>query len=327
MRPEFEKSIFSAWMSTIIAKEMGLDTYAIRDTLVAALIHDIGLLHLDPDIVCSNRKLTAEEWKNIQAHVIVGKIIADSVPGLSPEIPRAIIEHHEDCFGAGYPYALNETQLGVPGRIINMTDSIHSIRIKSFRDSNRTLGDIKPYLQLNSTTNGYDVYRAAISIIKKSDLQPLRVRPDSNNKNYAKNLGKQIEILRDAKVALDDIHANLSELGDRVSKHDARQLSAIAAVTHRIRSTIHESGLLSSEIAMWLQEERDLSDIDDKVIDEFNEIELLIKELTWQIRNTVRMFHSYNNSDSTQDTMMLEQIEVSIQSIQDIFDQLSEVKL
>ncbi len=327
MHSEFEKSIFTAWMSTMIAHEMGLSMDEKRDTLVAALIHDIGLLHLDPDIVCSNRKLSAEEWKTVQAHVIVGKIIADSVPGIAPEVSRGVFEHHEDCFGAGYPFGLSEGKLGIPGRIINMTDSIHSIRVKSFRNSQRTLGDIKPYLQLNSNTNGYDVYRATISIIKKSGLHPVRLKPDSCTKDYAKNLGKQINILMDAKQAIDDIHENLLELNDRIDKNDVKQLSALAAITRRIRSTIQESGLLSNEIAEWLQKERDLCDVGEKIMDEFNEIELLIKELSWQIRNTVRMFHSYNNSGSTHDTMMLEHIEASIQSIQDILDRLNEVEL
>jgi HD-GYP domain-containing protein (c-di-GMP phosphodiesterase class II) len=323
MHSEFEKSIFAAWLSTMIAREMGLSMDERRDILVAALIHDIGLLHLDPDIVCSNRKLSAEEWGTVRAHVIIGKIIADSVPGIYPEVSRAVIEHHEDCFGAGYPLALNEDQLGIPGKIINMTDSIHSIRVKSFSNSQRTLGDIKPYLQLNPATNGYEVYRATMSIIKKSGLQPVRLRPDSCPKDYAKNLGKQIDVLGEAKEALDDIHENLVELRDRTDLHDVKQLSAMAAVTNRIRSTLHESGLLSNEIAEWLHKEGDLSDVDEQVMGEFNEIELLIKELTWQIRNTVRMFHSYNDSDTTHDEMMLEHIERSIQSIQGIFDRLS----
>ena len=323
MHAEFEKSIFAAWLSTMIAREMGLSLDERRDTLVAALVHDIGLLHLDPDITCSNRKLSAQEWRTVRAHVIVGKIIADSVPGIYPEVSRAIIEHHEDCFGAGYPFSLNEDQLGIPGKIISMTDSIHSIRVKSFKGSQRTLGDIKPFLQLNPTTNGYEVYRATMSIIKKSGLQPVILRPDDCPQDYVKNLGRQIDILREAKQALDDIHENLLELSDRIDQNDAKQLSVIAAVTHRIRSTLHESGLLSSEIAKWLHKERDLSDINERVMGEFNEIELLIKELTWQMRNTVRMFHSYSDSDTTRDTMMLEHIETSIQSIQDIFDRLS----
>ncbi|MCG8014448.1 MAG: hypothetical protein JAY64_22500, partial [Candidatus Thiodiazotropha weberae] len=207
-------------------------------------------------------------------------------------------------------------------KIISMTDSIHSIRVKSFRNSQRTLGDIKPYLQLNPTTNGYEVYRATMSIIKKSGLQPVRLNADDCPKDYAKKLGKQIDILREAKQALDDIHENLLELKERIDQHDARQLSAIAAVTCRIRSTLDESGLLSSEIAAWLCKERELSRVDQQVLGEFNEIELLIKELTWQIRNTVRMFHSYKDSDATRDAMMLEHIEASIESIQEIFDRL-----
>jgi HD-GYP domain-containing protein (c-di-GMP phosphodiesterase class II) len=325
MHSEFEKSIFTAWMSTMIAQEMGLSMDERRDTLVAALIHDIGLLHLDPDIVCSNKKLSAKEWKTVQAHVIVGKIIADSVPGLSPEVSRAIIEHHEDCFGAGYPFGLNEEKLGVHGRIIGMTESIHSIRVKSFKNSKRTLGDIKPYLQLNPTTNGYDVYRAAMSIVKKSGLEPTRIIPESCPTQYAINLGKQIDILKQAKEALDDIHENILELNNRIDQKDSKQLSALAAITHRIHSTLIESGLLSSEIAEWLQKERDLTNIEDTVVEEFNEIELLIKELKWQLRHTVRMFHNYSDSNTIQDTMMIEHIQISIELIQDIFDRLNEV--
>jgi hypothetical protein len=297
-----------------------------RDVLVAGLIHDIGILHLDPKIVCSNKKLSAEEWKTIKSHVVVGKIIADYVPNMSPVVSRAIIEHHEDCFGAGYPFALTEDQLGTPGKIISMADSIHSIRVNSFTRSQRTLGDIKPYLQLNPATNSHEVYRATMSIIKKSGLQPLRLRPESFPKDYAKNLGRQIDILLDAKIALDDIHENLFELVKRSDNTDAKQISTLTAITHRIRSTVQESGLLSSEISKWLYQHRDLTNTDESVLDEFNEIELLMNELAWQLRNTVRMFFSYSDSTTTHNTMMLEHVEVSIQSIQDILDRLSEVQ-
>ncbi len=326
MRPEFEKGIFSAWMATMIAREMELSEDEVRDTLVAALIHDIGLLHLDPDIVCSNRKLSADEWNTVRAHVVVGKIIADAVPGLSTEIPRAIIEHHEDCFGSGYPYALKERQLATPGRIIGMTDSIHSIRIKSFKNSQRTLGDIKPFLQLNPTTRGHDVYRAVMSIIKKSGLQQTIQRPDDCPTEYAKKIGKQVDILRVAKGSLDHIHSSFVELRDKIDEHDQKELATLASITNRIRTTIHESGLLSNELAEWLNRGRDLSDINDNILEELNEIELLIKELTWQIRNSVRMFCSYNNSDATNDQLMLDQIDASVQSIQGIFEQLSELE-
>ncbi len=326
MRPEFEKSIFSAWMATMIAREMELSEDTVRDTLVAALVHDIGLLHLDPEIVCSNKKLSANEWKTVRAHVVVGKIIADSVPGLSPEIPRAVIEHHEDCFGSGYPYALNDEHLGIPGRIINMTDSIHSIRVKSFRNSQRTLGDIKPYLQLNPTTNGYDVYRATMSVIKKSGLRRTLQRPNYCPTKYAKKIGKQVNILRNAKDSLDHIHSSFLDLSDKIDNHDQKELATLATITNRIRTTIHESGLLTNEMAEWLNQERDLSDISDNILEELNEIELLIKELTWQIRNSVRMFCSYNNSDATNDQLMLDQIDTSVKSIQNIFEQLSELE-
>jgi hypothetical protein len=98
---------------------------------------------------------------------------------------------------------------------------------------------------------------------------------------------------------------------------------SLTAVNLRIHSTINESSLFSNEIAEWLQKERELSDGDEQVTGQFNGIELLIKKLTWQIPNTVRMFHSYNDTNTSSDVMMPEHIEPSIKSIQDIFDRLS----
>lgn len=325
MRSEFEKSIFSAWLSTMIAREMGLSPHEIRDILVAAFIHDIGLLHLDPDIVCSKRTLTAEEWKTLRAHVIVGKLIADSISGLSPEVPRAVIQHHENCFGSGYPMAINSDKLGLPGRIIGMTDSIHSIRINTFRNTNRTLGDIKPFLQLNPSTQGQDVYRATMSIIKKSGLKPTLHRPDCCPTIYAKKLGKQVKILGEAKESLEYIHQGFSLIEEQMNLK--KEISTIMAVINRMCITIHESGVLSCELAEWLNMERGADEISDSMHTELNEVELLVKELTWQMRNSIRMFQSHHNPESASNQQVTDHVAKSIDSIQENFNRLKEVEI
>ncbi len=325
MHSEFEKCIFSGWLATMIAREMSLSMEETRDTLVAALIHDLGLLHLDPEIVCSNKKLTTEEWKTLRAHVAVGTIIAESIPGISPEIPLAVAQHHENCYGSGYPHAINGDELALPGRIIGMTDSIHSIRTKTFRGTNRTLGDIKPFLQLNPTTQGYEVYRATISILKKAGLKPAQHRPEYCPTKYAKLLGQQVNILGETKESLDNIHHGFTKLSENID--NKKHFSTVTAITHRIRSTIHESGLLTRELADWLNQERHPTEIDDTILSELNEVELLIKELTWQIRNSVRMFHSHHKPDSTNNQKISDHVATSITSIQNSFDRLEEVEI
>ncbi|MCP4996460.1 MAG: hypothetical protein GY934_22195 [Gammaproteobacteria bacterium] len=76
-----------------------------------------------------------------------------------------------------------------------------------------------------------------------------------------------------------------------------------------------------------MSQETHTSDIDDLILGELNEIELLIKELTWQIRNSVRMFHSCNKPDTINNQGMLDHLETSIKSIQGVFDRLSEVEM
>ena len=67
---------------------------------------------------------------------------------------------------------------------------------------------------------------------------------------------------------------------------------------YKMIATTNESGLLSTELVSWLSETGDSEYMDDTVIEELNEVELLMKELIWQMRNTMRMLSMYHDSIS-----------------------------
>ena len=71
---EFEKTLFCTLLAAIIAFEAKLDKNAITATYLAGLSHDLGLLHISPDILNQENKLSASDWRAIQCHAITGYV-------------------------------------------------------------------------------------------------------------------------------------------------------------------------------------------------------------------------------------------------------------
>lgn len=328
MSSEFDKSMFNAWLSSITARELGLNREDIQNTFIASLLHDVGMMHLDPSIVQSKRQLSPEEWKTIQAHVIVGKIITDAIPDISPDVSRAVVEHHETCYGSGYPFAVSGFERCMIGRIIGMSDSIHAIRVNNFEKDKRTLGDIRPYLQLNSITQSEDVYRALVSIIKTSGLKRSRYCPNEKPSEYAKQIQQEISVVSANKAALNQVYGDLTE--QYAQNNNDSNLSTILAILRRMLTTSAESGLLSDELIQWLDHITE-NNIEEDVIlkeylEELNEIELLSGELTWQLRNSLRMLYSYIEKLDAKNKKVFDSVKWSIETLEFNLEKLYKLK-
>ena len=69
----FNRALTSAWLCSLIGFQMKLSDNDMKALFLAALTHDIGMLHIDPEVLDKKDDLTPEEWRQIHAHVIVGQ--------------------------------------------------------------------------------------------------------------------------------------------------------------------------------------------------------------------------------------------------------------
>ncbi|MDR4505532.1 MAG: HD domain-containing protein [Candidatus Scalindua sp.] len=90
---------------------------------LGALLHDIGKSLIDPCIINKPGKLTDEEYRIVQGHVIEGTNLLEKS---NKKIPQnsffSILQHHERLSGRGYPYKLKDKRIHLFGRITAIVD-------------------------------------------------------------------------------------------------------------------------------------------------------------------------------------------------------------
>ena len=107
----------------LVAGQLKLSTQD-RDRLRwAALLHDVGKIHVPARILNKPGRPDAREWEQLQAHPAIGARIAEPLlPWLGPW-GHAIEQHHERFGGGGYPHDLEGEQISFAARIVSVADS------------------------------------------------------------------------------------------------------------------------------------------------------------------------------------------------------------
>jgi len=106
-----------------ISKAMGYRHSQSMLHYMAALVHDIGFLNIDPDLF-KKEVLSAEEFETIQKHTKIGTQMIHFVEkDLQPVFYDAILYHHENMDGSGYPEGLSGDEIPFVARAIRVAES------------------------------------------------------------------------------------------------------------------------------------------------------------------------------------------------------------
>ncbi len=109
-----------------LARRFGLPEGDIAAIQLAALFHDIGKIGIPEQILCKPGPLNEEEWREMQAHTVIGANLLAHVPTL--ERVRPIVQaHHERYDGRGYPGHLRGDDIPFSAQIITVADSFHAM--------------------------------------------------------------------------------------------------------------------------------------------------------------------------------------------------------
>jgi HD-GYP domain-containing protein (c-di-GMP phosphodiesterase class II) len=104
----FEHAIRVAICSVMLGMYMGLSDEDCDILAVAGLFHDLGEMHIDPQLLTLERGLTDQELKFVYAHpAIIYNILID-MDAYNSDVAQAVFEHHERIGGHGYPRGIKQ---------------------------------------------------------------------------------------------------------------------------------------------------------------------------------------------------------------------------
>jgi putative nucleotidyltransferase with HDIG domain len=113
-----------------IARLMGFDTATVEKIGTAALLHDVGKIYDKyAPILAKEARLTPEEWAIIKEHPADGANLIATMTRLRELVP-AVMHHHENWDGSGYPKGLKGEEIPLASRVIMFADTFDAMTTK-----------------------------------------------------------------------------------------------------------------------------------------------------------------------------------------------------
>ncbi len=118
----------TAAIALLLGQAAGLHVDALHQVKLAALLHDIGLLMLPPDLIGEKGSLEPESYIAIQNHARLGANLLEPFAFLQ-EASTLIAHHHERWDGSGYPYGIRGAYIPLGARILAIADAFDAILV------------------------------------------------------------------------------------------------------------------------------------------------------------------------------------------------------
>lgn len=121
----YAHSLNVAFLGILICRWCNLGAKMESLALQAGLLHDIGKLNLP--FLSNTTQMTPDEIAEYEKHPIYGYNITSKMKNLSPEISKAILAHHENCNGTGFPLHLSSNYISKLTKIISLADTYDTL--------------------------------------------------------------------------------------------------------------------------------------------------------------------------------------------------------
>lgn len=109
-----------------IGRKLALWEWELKNLTIGALLHDIGKIEIAREILNKPGSLTTEEREAIISHPIWGADMIRPISSLSDSV-EAVLYHHENYDGSGYPYNLKNKEIPIFARILRVADSFDAM--------------------------------------------------------------------------------------------------------------------------------------------------------------------------------------------------------
>lgn len=118
----YAHSVNVAVICCVIGVGMGLDEENLLGLVTAALLHDLGKLSIPSEILNKPGRLTPEEYQIMKSHATVSYELLRERWDVSAQVKSAVLSHHENVDGSGYPQGIEGAEQTLFTRILHVAD-------------------------------------------------------------------------------------------------------------------------------------------------------------------------------------------------------------
>jgi putative two-component system response regulator len=112
-------------ISLSIGKQLEFSPEEMDDLRWAALLHDVGKIAVDPNILNKPGELTPNEYRHIMTHAIVGPNLVK--PFVNDRVVDMISHHHDRYDGSGLDQKIRGKDIPLGARIIAVADAFQAM--------------------------------------------------------------------------------------------------------------------------------------------------------------------------------------------------------
>jgi putative nucleotidyltransferase with HDIG domain len=118
------------------AERLGFENSRLDEIRLGGELHDIGKIGTREAVLHKAGSLTAEEFRQITEHPVLGEKMLSPLAHESPAVLQIVRSHHERLDGHGFPDGLRGESIPIEARIVAVADTFDAITTeRPYRDS------------------------------------------------------------------------------------------------------------------------------------------------------------------------------------------------
>jgi HD-GYP domain-containing protein (c-di-GMP phosphodiesterase class II) len=221
----FEHSVNVSIYSIITGIMMGLNKEKLVILGTGAMMHDVGKMMLEKEILNKPGLLSDEEFQYVKQHTTMGYDLLMRTQRIHPDAAMIALNHHERLDGNGYPKGSSVSDISILSKIVSVvdvfdaltSDRVYSKRINHFKAMEYICSMIDVHFDEMVTktfikTVGY-FYRGLVLQLSNGDigvviredkaLPVVKIVIDSHNQKVTNNF--EVDLKKNPTVRIQDV--------------------------------------------------------------------------------------------------------------------------
>lgn len=127
-----------AVLSLVLGAAISTNRRFLNCLAAGALLHDVGMLAIDREVLARPGILDPDEWEAVRRHPLTSARLVSRVEGLDKSALVTVLEHHMRYDLNGYPVRVPRRKLHVTSRIVAIADSYDAMTSERSYSAART---------------------------------------------------------------------------------------------------------------------------------------------------------------------------------------------